>query len=108
MYTNTAAITIFEKKVGADRLPVYIPHVCGASYWENQTGQTQREIVSSEQDLIYCAIPSCSLTGYIPKRDDLICNGTAEEQNEECFTVKTVTNCLYGSSAVQHIEVTAV
>ena len=112
MYTNTPVITVFEKTVGSDHLPVYLPHTYAPAYWEQQTGQRMNKNANAssmaQNYAIYAAIPAKAITGYMPKYEDLICRGYAEIPDESaCYTVMTVTDCLYGSPAVQHIEVTA-
>lgn len=116
MFTNCEGVTIYEKTVGVDSYPVYAVHHIKNVYWEEKIGQQlskQQNISNPTQNHeIYIAIPADSITDYMPKYDDLIVKGlqpvTQLLNGKTKYTIMSVTNCLYGSKAVQHIEVTAV
>ena len=111
MYTNKIGCTVYERKVGADRMETYARHFIPTIYWEDVRGQAQSGTgTMKQQDSVRCIIPDSSLSGYIPKRNDRIfcgrCNNA--EPPENCRTVMEVKDFRYGSPEVQHIEVTAV
>ena len=71
--------------------------------------QTAQKSTMAQSHSIYLAIPAASLSDYLPKHGDLIAKGirNAPPDSADSYTVMTVTDCRYGSAAVQHIEVTA-
>ena len=85
-------------------------------YWEQCIGQSANQNANKsnmeQQHSIYLAIPAASLTGYMPKYDDKLVRGIQSvlqpPDAEKSYTITAVTDCLYGSPAVQHIEVTAI
>lgn len=112
MFTNCNAVTIYEKIVGADGFPAYLAHSIRMVYWEQCTGQTANQTAQkstmAQSHSIYLAIPAASLSDYSPKHGDLIAKGMRDvPPPTDSYTVMTVTDCRYGSAAVQHIEVTA-
>lgn len=115
MFTNCEAITIYEKCVGADGFPAYMVHHIPNVYWEQCIGQSANKNANKsnmeQEHSIYLAIPATSLTDYTPKYNDLLVKGlqpvSQPPDKSKSYTILTVTDCLYGSPAVQHIEVTA-
>lgn len=110
MFTNRAGCTVYERTVGEKRMEAYVRHVIPDVYWQELQGQATDDTSREQADSVLCIIPAASLGDYIPECDDLIICGICEsdEPPEGCFTVMQVKNFLYGSAAVQHIEVTAV
>lgn len=112
MFTNKIGCTVYECKVGADRMEAYARHFIPMIYWEDTRGQAQSGTGNmKQQDGVLCIIPASSLSDYIPKRDDRIVCGRchdAEPPKIGVYTVMQVKDFLYGSADVQHIEVTAV
>ena len=116
MFTNCEAITIYEKCVGADGFPAYMAHPIQNVYWEQRVGQHANKNANksnmAQEHAVYLAIPAASLTDYMPKYDDLLVKGlqpvAQPPDTEKSYTITAVTDCLYGSQAVQHIEVTAI
>ncbi len=116
MFTNCVGCTVYERTVGSDRFPAYIAHQIPLVYWEQNIGQTINKTANksnmSQDYSIYMAIPASSLSDYTPKHGDLLARGLQSvlqpPDSEKTYTVMTVTDCLYGSAAVQHIEVTAI
>lgn len=115
MFTNCEAITIYEKCVGADGFPAYVVHHIRNVCWEQCIGQRANKNANksnmAQEHSIYLAIPATSLTDYTPKYNDLLVKGlqpvSQPPDKSKSYTILTVTDCLYGSPAVQHIEVTA-
>ncbi|MBQ8823601.1 MAG: hypothetical protein IJZ64_00045 [Ruminococcus sp.] len=116
MFTNCEGITIYEKATGADSYPAYAVHHIKNVYWEEKRGQQlskqQNKSTPTQNYDVYIAIPADSITGYMPKYDDLVVKGlksiTQSPSEKNKYTIMSVVDCLYGSKAVQHIEVTAV
>ena len=110
MFTNKIGCTVYEHKVGADRMEAYVRHFIPTIYWEDTKGQTQSGTSMKQLDSVLCIIPASSLSDYIPKRNDRIVCGRCNdaEPPENCRTVMEVKDFRYGSPEVQHIEVTAV
>lgn len=116
MFTNCDGITIYCKEVGADSYPVYAIHHIKNVYWEEKRGQqlSKQENKSNptQNHEIYIAIPADSINGYIPKYDDIVVKGiqsiTQSPKDKIQYKIMSVIDCLYGSKAVQHIEVTAI
>lgn len=115
MVTNCEGCTIYEKCVGADGFPAYMVHHIPNVYWEQCIGQSANKNANKsnmeQEHSIYLAIPATSLTDYTPKYNDLLVKGlqpvSQPPDKSKSYTILTVTDCLYGSPAVQHIEVTA-
>lgn len=116
MFTNCEGITIYEKTTGADSYPVYAVHHIKNVYWEQKHSQKlskqQNKSTPTQSYDVYIAIPADSITDYMPKYDDLVVRGlkpiTQSPKDKTSYTIMSVTDCLYGSKVVQHIEVTAV
>lgn len=105
MFTNIPAATVWEKDISG-RAPTYIRHEYGASYWEDNRGQTDGR---SEDNAVFLAIPAGSMTdGYLPKKDDKILadSNVQSAPPQGALTVMRVKDFRYGSAQMQHIEVT--
>ena len=89
----------------------YVKHVIAKIYWEEKQGQLTGENSMKQSDSVFCIIPETSLSDYIPKVNDLlvcgICNNS-EPPETKTRTIMSVADFRYGSSDVQHLEVTAV
>ncbi|WP_295219836.1 hypothetical protein [Ruminococcus sp.] len=109
MYANKIGCTVYERAV-ENRMEAYVPHFIPAVYWEDTTAQVQTGTSMKQQDQIWCCIPSGSLSGYVPRKDDIIVCGRYDsaEPPESGRTITAVEDYRYGSAGVQHIEVTAV
>lgn len=104
--TNIPAVTVWEKDISG-RAPTYIRHEYGASYWEDNQGQTNGR---TEDNGIFLAIPIGSMTdGYLPKKDDKLLAGSSVQSAppQGALTVMRVKDFRYGSQMMRHIEVTA-
>lgn len=113
MYIN-ADCTIFEKTLGENKMPKWIKHTVKGVYWQSSEGQSQNSTHMNESDTALIIIHVSKIT-YYPKRDDIIAKGLVDENNitevqklPNSHTVMSVADFLYGSKAVQHIEVTAI
>lgn len=112
MFTN-ATCTLFRKGIDTEkRLPVWEAVEVSPVYWEESIGQT---VVSNQggaheqkqKNSVFVVIPKASLPDPLPKKDDLIAYGTTDDR-AKAHTISSVENFLYGSEAVQHLEVTAI
>lgn len=111
MFTNCEGCTIYHRAVGADRLPVWERHVIENIYWEETSGQRHSGKDMEQANDVYICIPVASVNGYIPQKDDTVVKGiTADEYSAltERHLIMSVSDFRYGSTAVQHIEVSAV
>lgn len=108
MITNTPAVTVWEKTV-INRAPAYIRHQTGAAYWEDTNGETVNGITRNPDDRALMIVSSKNLGGYLPKTDDRMMRGAVEDAQppNTALTVTSVKDFRYGTSRVQHIEVTA-
>lgn len=113
MYTNTDC-TIFEKTMGENKMPKWVKHVIKGVYWQSSEGQSQSSTHMNESDTALIIIHASKIS-YYPKHDDIIVKGLVEDNNitevqklPNSHTVMSVADFLYGSKAVQHIEVTAI
>lgn len=108
MFTNTPAVTIWEKSV-ANKSPTYIRHQTGAAYWEDTNGETVNGITRNPDDKVLMIVSTANLGGYMPKADDRIMQGSIGDVQppKTALTITSVKDFRYGSSRVQHIEVTA-
>lgn len=112
MFTN-ASCTLFRK--GADtktRLPTWGAVNIEAVYWEEGIGQTNisnqgRNHGTQQKNSVFIIIPKAYLPDQLPQKGDLIAYGINADQ-KDAHTIMNVERFLYGSEAVQHIEVTAV
>ncbi|MDE6005491.1 MAG: hypothetical protein K2G88_08920 [Oscillospiraceae bacterium] len=111
MFTNQIGCTVYEKTIGENRMEQYVKHFISKIYWEDKKGQFTADKAMKQSDYVLCIIPETSLSGYIPKVNDLLvcgmCN-SAEPPETGTRTIMYVADFRYGSSAVQHLEVTAV
>lgn len=112
MFTN-ASCTLIRKGVDTKaRLPTWESVNIEAVYWEESSGQTAVSNQNGshemkQQDSVFVVIPKKHVPDPLPKKGDLIARGTDADQSK-AHTVMNVEDFLYGSEAVQHIEVTAV
>ena len=108
MFTNTPAVTIWEKAT-VNHTQTYIRHQTGAAYWEDTNGETINGITRNPDDKILMIVSAANLGGYLPKADDRIMRGAVadEQPPKTALTVTAAKDFRYGSSRVQHIEVTA-
>lgn len=108
MFTNTPAVTIWEKTT-VNHAPTYIRHQTGAAYWEDTNGETVDGITRNPDDRALMIVSAANLGAYKPKADDRIMNGgiVDEQPPKAALTVTSVKDFRYGSARVQHIEVTA-
>lgn len=108
MFTNTTAVTIWEKAV-VNHTPTYIRHQTGAAYWEDTNGETVNGITRNPDDRALMIVSAANLGEYMPKADDRIMRGAIEDAQppKTAMTVTSVKDFRYGSDRVQHIEVTA-
>ncbi|MGN0592035.1 MAG: hypothetical protein ACI4JQ_02170 [Ruminococcus sp.] len=112
MFTN-ASCTLFHKGIdAAARLPTWEPESIEAVYWEDNAGQSLVSNQNGNHEMkqnnsVFVMIPKAYVPEQMPKRGDLIALGTDAGQ-QDAHTIMSVENFLYGSEAVQHIEVTAV
>lgn len=112
MFTN-ASCTLFRKSMdAAARLPTWESVNIDAVYWEEGTGQTAVSNQNGshemkQQNSILVIIPKAYVPDPLPKKGDLIARGADSDQNK-AHTIMNVKDFLYGSDAVQHIEVTAI
>lgn len=112
MFTNASG-TLFRKGVDAKtRLPTWESVNIEAVYWEGSAGQTAVSNQNGshemkQQNCIFVMIPKEHVPDPLPKKGDLIARGTDADQSK-AHTIMNVEDFLYGSEAVQHIEVTAV
>jgi len=103
--TNIPAVTVWEQTT-VNRAASYVRHEFGASYWEDNRGQTTGR---EEDNSIFLAIPPGAIAdGYVPKREDKVLPGSIAEETppRTALTVMRVKDLRYGSSMMQHIEVT--
>lgn len=116
MFTN-ADCTVYHKVVNKlKRIAEYEKHIIKNVYWENSAGQSKgkTEMITSNNALII--IPKSSISDFIPCKDDIIAKGiytddlpTSDfQQLETVHTIMSVADFRYGSSSVQHFEVTAI
>lgn len=108
MFTNTPAVTIWEK-TAINHTPTYIRHQTGAAYWEDTNGETVNGITRNPDDKILMIVSEANLDGYMPKADDRIMRGAVDDAQppKTALTVTAAKDFRYGSGRVQHIEVTA-
>lgn len=108
MFTNRPSCTIWEQTV-IDRSPAWVRHVTGAVYWQGCDAQRLAGTERRPEDRALCIIHRDSIGLYIPKPDDRILPGTVETDRPpaDALTVVTIKDFLFGSDAVQHIEVEA-
>lgn len=108
MFTNTPAVTIWEKAT-VNHTPTCIRHQTGAAYWEDTNGETINGITRNPDDKILMIVSAANLGDYMPKADDRIMRGAVDDAQppKTALTVTSVNDFRYGSSRVQHIEVTA-
>lgn len=108
MFTNTPAVTIWEKAV-VNHTPTCIRHQTGAAYWEDTNGETINGITRNPDDKILMIVSAANLGEYMPKADDRIMRGSVDDAQppKTALTITSVNDFRYGSSRVQHIEVTA-
>lgn len=108
MFTNTAAVTIWEKTT-VNHTQTYIRHQTGAAYWEDTNGETVGGITRNPDDKALMIVSAVNLGNYMPKTDDRIMNGAILDAQppKNALTVTSVKDFRYGSARVQHIELTA-
>lgn len=108
MFTNTSAVTVWEKTT-VNRAITYIRHQTGAAYWEDTDGETVGNITRHPDDKALMIVSGANLGAYKPKADDRIMNGSITDAQPPAIalTVTSVRDFRYGSANVQHIEVTA-
>lgn len=108
MFTNSPAVTVWEKTV-VNRAPAYIRHQTGAAYWEDTHGETVNGITRNPDDRALMIVSAANLGDYMPKTDDRIMRGEIADAQppKDAMTVTSVKDFRYGSPKVQHIEVTA-
>lgn len=108
MFTNTPAVTVWEKTV-INRAPAYIRHQTGEAYWEDTHGETVGGITRNPDDKMLMIVSAANLGAYMPKTDDRIMNGAVNDAQppKDALTVTSVNDFRYGSARVKHIEVTA-
>lgn len=108
MFTNTSAVTVWEKTV-SNHAVSYVRHQTGAAYWEETQGQTMGGMARDQDNRVLVIIHANCIGGYTPKPDDRIVNGALESPQppKDALTVSSVAPFLYGPAAGQHIEVTA-
>lgn len=108
MFTNTAAVTIWEKTT-VNHTPTYIRHQTGAAYWEDTNGETVSGITRNPDDRALMIVSAANLGDYMPKADDRILRGAADDAQppKTAMTVTSAKDFRYGSDRVQHIEVYA-
>lgn len=112
MFTNTPSVTIWEKTV-INHTQTYIRHQTGASYWEDTNGEVISEagngVTRNPDDRALMIVSAENLGEYLPKADDRILNGAVDgaQPPKNALTITSVNDFRYGSSNVQHIEVTA-
>lgn len=107
MFTNTPAVTIWEK-VTVNHAVTYIRHETGAAYWEDTHGENSGKNRSPD-DKALILIHASNLGGYLPKPDDRIMRGAIADAQPDphSLTVTAVQDYRYGSKHVRHIEITA-
>ncbi|MDE6707973.1 MAG: hypothetical protein K2K06_08065 [Oscillospiraceae bacterium] len=111
MFTNQIGCTVYEKTIGENRMEKYSKHFIPMIYWEEKQGQLAESKSMKQSDSVLCIIPESSLSGYIPKVNDLLVCGmcdSTEPPETGTRTIMYVADFRYGSSGVQHLEVTAV
>lgn len=108
MFTNTPAVTIWEKTT-VNHAAAYVRHQTGAACWEDTNGETVGGITRNPDDRVLIVVSAANLGDYMPKTDDRIMNGTVNDAQppKTAMTVTSVKDFRYGSASVQHIEVTA-
>lgn len=108
MFTNTPAVTIWEKTT-VNHVPAYTRHQTGAAYWEDTNGETIGNITRNPDDKILMIVSAANLGDYVPKTDDRILNGEIADAQppKTALTITSIKDFRYGSDSVQHIEVTA-
>lgn len=108
MFTNTPAVTIWEKTT-VNHAAAYVRHRTGAAYWEDTNGETIGGITRNPDDRVLMIVSAANLGDYMPKTDDRIMNGAVNDTQppKNALTVTSVKDFRYGSASVQHIEVTA-
>lgn len=108
MFTNTPAVTIWEKTT-VNHAATYVRHQTGAAYWEDTNGETIGGITRNPDDRVLMIVSAANLGDYMPKTDDRIVNGAVNDTQppKNALTVTSVNDFRYGSARVQHIEVTA-
>lgn len=108
MYTNTPAVTVWEKRVSGHEV-FYVRHQSGAAYWEETQGQTVGGMARDPDNNALIIIHAGNISSYIPKPDDRIVNGASEsvQPPKDALTVTSVRRFLFGPVHGRHIEVTA-
>lgn len=112
MFTN-ASCTLF--RMGVDkkaRLPTWDAINISAVYWEEGIGQSHTSNQNGSHEMkqknsVFIIIPKEYVPDTLPKKGDLIAYGINADQ-KDAHTIMSVENFLFGSPAVQHIEITAV
>jgi hypothetical protein len=116
MFTN-ADCTVFHKTIDKKkRLPEWQKHIFRDVYWENSFGQSQGKSEMKPSNSALIIIPATSISDFLPCKDDIIAKGIAQndfpssdfQQSETVHTILSVSNFMYGSLPVQHLEVKAV
>ena len=105
MFTN-ASCTVWEK-AERNRSPTYVKHEYAAVYWEDIHGQSDGKDRDPENKALI--VIHASQLGYFPKPDDRIICGHSDSESyvPDALTVASVSDRLYGSPTVQHIEIIA-
>lgn len=108
MYTNTPAVTVWEKTVSGHAAS-YVRHQTGAAYWEETQGQTVGGMARDPDNSVLIIIHAGNIGSYIPRPDDRIANGVSESPQppRDALTVISVRRFLFGPLHGRHIEVTA-
>lgn len=111
MFTNCEGCTIYKEKA-ENFSPIWERYVIPDIYWEC----TQRKVASGKgtqrSNEVFVSIPATSISDYVPESGDTIVKGIIDLDYRdvsvnERYTINSVSDCRYGSPAVQHIEVTA-
>lgn len=108
MFTNTDAVTVWEKTT-INHAAAYIRHQTGAAYWEDTRGETVNGITRNPDDKALMIVSAANLGTYMPKADDRIMNGISAETQPpgSALTITSVKDFRYGTDNVKHVEVTA-
>ena len=78
MFSNQMCCTVYEKTVDENRMEKYSKHFIPTIYWEDKKGQFTADKSMKQSDYVFCCIPKSSLSGYIPKVNDLLVCGNCD------------------------------
>lgn len=111
MFTNCEGCTIYKEKT-VDFSPVWERYVIPNIYWECTRGEAVSGKGTEHSNEVFVSIPAASISDYIPACGDTIVRGITDKDYREIdvsnrYKINSVSDCHYGSPAVQHIEVTA-